>query len=251
MVQGSVMNILGTLHWAPWIQEMKLSWYGLKEQLIRLFHTWISGFTLLIQGMADFALSEWFLLFSCDQAPLRTPHSVCPSACLSVRLWHLFVPLTKSGRDIGMVSVHPCVRAYVWGFLTLSGKAITQLISIHLLGECSEFISFCRCWPTFCHLSGKKLTENEAKWWFPSIIWKSILTIQFQFKLVVYTCWVSVQYWFAFGTRCPNFGPLLVKKIFELCRNGGFRPLSEKVFMQFNSNLLCTLTIWVFRTDLL
>ena len=117
MVQGSVMNILGTLHWAPWIQG-----YGLKEQLIRLCHTWIGGFTLLIQGMADFALSKCFLLFSCDQAPLRTPHSVCPSACLSVCLWHLFVPAyeVRTGHRNGeRPSMRACIRL---GFLTIIGK---------------------------------------------------------------------------------------------------------------------------------
>ena len=204
MVQGSVMNILGTLHWAPWIQEMKFSWYGLKEQLDRLFHTWISGFTLLIQGMADFALSKCFSLFSCDQALLRTPHSVCPSACLSVRLWHLFVP-TEEVRTGHRNGERPSMRAYIrLGFLTIIGKS-NQSISIHLLGECSEFISFWSMLAQFWNLSGQKMTENGAKWWFPSIIWKCILTIRFQFKLVVYTCWVSVQKLFAFGT----FGQIL------------------------------------------
>ena len=41
-----------------------------------------------------------------------------------------------------------------------------------------------------------------------------------------------------------NFGPLVAKY-------GGFRPLSDKVFKQSNSNLWCTLLGWVFITDLL
>ena len=34
-----------------------------------------------------------------------------------------------------------------------------------------------------------------------------------------------------------------------MTENGGFRPLSKKVFMQSNSNLVCTLIGWVFRID--
>ena len=43
--------------------------------------------------------------------------------------------------------------------------------------------------------------------WFPTIIRKRIHTIQF--KLVVYTCWVSFQNLFTFGPRWLNFGPLM------------------------------------------
>ena len=35
----------------------------------------------------------------------------------------------------------------------------------------------------------------------------------------------------------------------KMGRNGGFRPLSEKVFTQSNWNLVCTLFGWVFRID--
>ena len=95
-------------------------------------------------------------------------------------------------------------------------------------------------WPS----SVKKTTENGSKWWFPTIIWKSIHTIQL--KLVVYTCCVSVQKWFAFGWPWSNFGPLVATKLLKVSQNGGFQPLSEKVFMQSNSNLVCTLIGWVF-----
>ena len=37
----------------------------------------------------------------------------------------------------------------------------------------------------------------------------------------------------------------------KMTENGGFRPSSEKVFPQSDSNLVCTLTVWVFRIDLL
>ena len=39
--------------------------------------------------------------------------------------------------------------------------------------------------------------QNDCKWWFPTIFWKSIHTIQF--KLGVYTYCVSVQNWFTLG----------------------------------------------------
>ena len=61
------------------------------------------------------------------------------------------------------------------------------------------------------------------------------------------TCWVSVKEWFTFGRRWPNFGPLVAKKWLKVGQNGGFQPLSEKVFMQSNSNLVSTLIGWVFR----
>ena len=55
------------------------------------------------------------------------------------------------------------------------------------------------------------MIKNGSKWWFPTIISKKkIHTIQF--KVVVFTCWVSVQNWFAFRPRWPNFGPLVAKK---------------------------------------
>ena len=37
----------------------------------------------------------------------------------------------------------------------------------------------------------------------------------------------------------------------QMTENGGFQPLSEKVFTQSNSNLVCILIGWVFRIDLL
>ena len=51
----------------------------------------------------------------------------------------------------------------------------------------------------------------------------------------MYTYWVSVQIWFTFGQLWPKFGPLLAKQWLKMM---GFWPLSEKVFMQSNSNLV-------------
>ena len=82
---------------------------------------------------------------------------------------------------------------------------------MHLFGECSELTHFWITWTQFWSSSGKKMTENGSKCWFLTIISKSVHTIQF--KLVVYTCWVSVQNWFAFYPRTwLNFGPLVAKK---------------------------------------
>ena len=50
--------------------------------------------------------------------------------------------------------------------------------------------------------------QNDWKWGFPTIIWKSIHTIQF--KLSEY--WVTVQNWFAFWPCWQNFGPLVATK---------------------------------------
>ena len=210
---------------------------------------------------------------------------------------------------------------------------------MHLLSECLELIHLWAMLAQFWPSSGRKMTENGSICWFPTVISKSIHTIQF--KLVVYTCWVcvqncfdfgplvaengskcwfstiirkrfctiqlvvytclvSVQNWLFFGPHWPNFGTLLtttwLKKILKIVvsnhylkkyscnpiqtwsvhllgecsefirfwamlakfwpsvghkmtKNGGFRPLSVKVFMQYNSNLVCTFTVWVFRID--
>ena len=67
-------------------------------------------------------------------------------------------------------------------------------------------------WPKFGPLVAT--TENASKCWFPTIIWKSIHAIQF--KLGLYTYWVSVQNWFAFRPRWPNFGPLVATNDWKL-----------------------------------
>ena len=178
----------------------------------------------------------------------RPWHGTFPNAAQGFVL--LSLP-TKSGGDIGMVIVCPCVRASVRpGFRPLSGKVITH----------------------------------------------------FKFGVDIY--WVSVQNWFAFGQRRPNFGPLVAKTWLKMGQNGGFRPLSVKysynpiqtcgvhllgecsemirfwgllaqfwpssgqkglkvgqtgafrplsgkVSTQSNSNIVCTLIGWVFRIGLL
>ena len=84
---------------------------------------------------------------------------------------------------------------------------------------------------------------------FATIIWKANDSINFKFYVCV--CWVSFQVWFAFGWHWSNFGPLVAKKLFKVGQNGVFWPLSEKIFAQSNSNLVCTLIGWMFRIGLL
>ena len=78
-----------------------------------------------------------------------------------------------------------------------------QTCGVHLLGQCSEMIRFWAMLPEFG-------PQNDWKWWFPTFIWKSISTIHF--KRGVCTYCVSVQNWFAFWPRWPNFGPLVTIK---------------------------------------
>ena len=92
---------------------------------------------------------------------------------------------------------------------------------IHFWATLAQF------WPS----SGQKMTGNGWKLWFPTIISMSIHTIQF--KLVVYTCWLRVQKWFAFEPRWPNFGLLVAKRRLKMGQNVGFQPSSEQVSIQF------------------
>ena len=78
-----------------------------------------------------------------------------------------------------------------------------------------------------------------------TVIWKSIHTIQF--KLGVYTYWVSVHNCFTFGSHWPNFGPLVAKKLMKLGENGCFWPPPAKLSTQPNWFLVCTFMWWVFR----
>ena len=73
-----------------------------------------------------------------------------------------------------------------------------------------------------------------------------IVITQLISNFVACNCYVSVQNWFAFGQRLPNFDPLVAQKSLKIGQNAGFWPLSEKVFTQSNLNLWCTLerSIW-------
>ena len=92
-----------------------------------------------------------------------------------------------------------------------------------------------------------KWPKDYFNWWFLTVIWKNIHTIQF--KLCVYTCCMSVHNWFAFGPCWPNFGPLVAKKLLKFGENGCFRPPPAKLSTQPNWFLVCTLIWWVFGND--
>ena len=95
-------------------------------------------------------------------------------------------------------------------FRPLSEKVFTQsnsnMVCTHigwvfkmdsLLGDIGQILAL--WWP-----------KDDWKWRFATIIWKCIRAIQF--KLGLYTYWVSVQNWLAFGPCWPNFGPLVATK---------------------------------------
>ena len=52
-----------------------------------------------------------------------------------------------------------------------------------------------------------------------------------------------------FEATLVQFYPSSGQKTLKMGQNAGFWPLSEKVFTQSNSNLWCTISGWVFRTD--
>ena len=78
---------------------------------------------------------------------------------------------------------------------------------------------------------------------FPTIIWKNNHSVNFKFDVCIFG-WV-----FRIDSLLGNVGPLVAKNWLKMGQNGGFQPLSEKVFIHSNSNLWCTLVGWVFRID--
>ena len=78
-----------------------------------------------------------------------------------------------------------------------------QTLCAHLLFECSESIRFGPCWPNF--------DPPEATKWLKMVVPDHCLknSHAIQFKLGVYTYWVSVQNWIAFGPCWPNYDPLV------------------------------------------
>ena len=76
--------------------------------------------------------------------------------------------------------------------------------------------------PQFWPAGGPKMIENDV---FLSV---GKTNYSIHFSLGVYTCWVSVQNSFIFWAM-DQFRPTSGQEITE---NGGFRPLSEKLFTQ-------------------
>ena len=131
-------------------------------------------------------------------------------------------------------SVRACVRPSIRGFWPLSEKVISQLISnlmyafVRWVFRTDWFwVTLVPLWPS----NGKKMTENGSKCWFSTIISDGIHPIQF--KLVLYTCWVSVQNWLAFGPCWPNFGPLVAPKWLKLV-------VSERYLKRYTRNPIQT-----------
>ena len=107
-----------------------------------------------------------------------------------------------------------------------------QTCGIHLIGECSELIRFLATLATFWHSSREK---NDWKWWFLTIISKSIPAISF--KLISWVFRIDSL----LGHVGQIYGPLVAKKLLKMGKKISFRPLSPKIFTQSNSNLCCTL----------
>ena len=148
----------------------------------------------------------------------------------------------RIGMGIGIESVRP-------GFPTITLKSnlsINFKFGVHICWVgVQNWFAFWAMLARFWLSRGQKLTENGSKYWFPTIVKKkNIHTIQF--KLVVYIFWVSVQNLICLWATLAKFWPPSGHKMTE---NGAFLPSSEKVFIQCNSNLVCTLIKWVARID--
>ena len=64
----------------------------------------------------------------------------------------------------------------------------------------------------------KKYSNNPIQIWFVHLLVECSEMIRFwiQLKFSVYTYWVSVQNWFAFGTRWPNCVPLVATTLLKM-----------------------------------
>ena len=117
-----------------------------------------------------------------------------------------------------------------------------QTWCVHLLCECSELICFFPRWPNF----GPLVTTK----WLKLVVSNHYLEeysrspIQTLCVHLLDECSEII----CFLATLAKFWPFSSHKMPE---NGSFRPLSEKVFMQSNSNLGCTLIGWVFRIGVL
>ena len=111
--------------------------------------------------------------------------------------------------------------------LLVDAKWLKMVVSYHYLKMCSwnPIQTWCVhllnvCSKTNCFLGNVdqilslQWPENDWTWWFLTIIWKSVHTIQFKFVVRIF--WVSVQNQFAFVRHWPNFGPLLAHKWLRL-----------------------------------
>ena len=116
----------------------------------------------------------------------------------------------------------------------------TQTRCVHLFGKCSEFI---RLWATLAKLwpsSGQITSDGGFR-----PLSEKLFTQSNSNLMCTLTWWVS-----RIDSLLDHVGQisaLLCGHIFT--ENGVFLLSSEKVFLQSNSNLVCTLIGWVFRID--
>ena len=80
--------------------------------------------------------------------------------------------------------------------------------------------------------------QNYRNWWFVTVIWKSVLAIQF--KLGMYNYLVSVKKWFALGQRWPHFSPLVANKWLKMV-------VSDRYLKKYSCNPIQTWCVhsWV------
>ena len=115
-----------------------------------------------------------------------------------------------------------------------------QTCGVHLLGECSELIRF---WVTFAKClpsSGQKLLKIVVSDHHLNKYSCSPIQIWCVHLLGEYS--ELIRFWATLAKFWPSRGH-------KMTENDDFRPLSEKVFTQSNSNLVCTLTGWVLKID--
>ena len=134
------------------------------------------------------------------------------------------------------------------GFRPLSENVLLNLIQtwgIHLLGECSEMIRFWATLAQFWPSSGQK------KWkWIEMVISDHYLKkyshnpTQTWCVHLLGECSKLVRFWAALTKFWSS-------SAHKMTANGGFQSISENVFTQSNSNLVCALIGWVLIIDLL
>ena len=148
----------------------------------------------------------------------------------------------KSGGDIGMVSV--CVRASVcpW-FPTIIWKNNHSIHFKFSLGIFWVSVQNWFAWPNFGPL------KNYCKWA------KMVVSDHYLKK---YSCNPFQTWCVHLLGECPDMICFLARLAevwpssgHKMTENGSFRPLSERVFTQTDSNMLSILIEWMFRIDLL
>ena len=158
--------------------------------------------------------------------------------------WHWVGPVycpTKLGGAIRMLSVPPSVHLGFPPIIWKSNHSINFKFGVGI-----SWVSV-QNWFVLADV-GPILA---LKW--PKINWKWVkLLVSDHYHNPVQSCGVHllgessefIRFWATMTKFWPSSGH-------KMTENHGFWPLSEKVFKQSNSDLVCTLIGWVFRIDLL